>query len=124
MMDTILVSLAVTVGIFGLAGVPLRAWQIASGHFRSRIPRHALAQATFSLFSVLFLLPNALAWSYALYTAYRHFSCVGACAPSGTVSTIAVGLLGCAYILLEGFLLTARRSASPISGDSRVFSRD
>jgi hypothetical protein len=124
MIDTILVSLAVTAGIFGLAGVPLRAWQIASGRFRSQIPRHALARATFSLFSVLFLLPNALAWTYALYTAYRHYSCTGACAPSGIASTIAVGLLGCAYILLEGFLLTARRRASSMNGDSRIFSRD
>lgn len=124
MTDTILVSVAVTAGIFGLAGVPVRAWQIASGRFRSQIPRHALARATFSLFSVLFLLPNALAWSYALYTAYRYYGCAGACAPSGTASTIAVGLLGCAYVLLEGFLLTARRRASPMTGDTRILSRD
>ena len=124
MMDTMLVSLAVTAGIFGLAGVPLRAWQIASGRFRSQIPRHALARATFSVFSGLFLAPNALAWSYALYTAYRHYRCAGACAPSGIASIIAVGLLGCAYILLEGFLLTARRRATPMTGDSRMLSRD
>jgi hypothetical protein len=124
MIDTILVSLAVTAGIFGLAGVPLRSWQMATGRFRSQIPRHAIARATFSLFSVLFLAPNALAWAYVLYIAYRHFNCTGACAQSGIASTIAVGLLGCAYVLLEGFLLTARRGASPMAGHSRVLTHD
>lgn len=124
MMDTMLVSLAVTAGIFGLAGVPLRSWQIATGRFRSQIPRHALARATFSLFSVVFLAPNALAWVYVLYTAYRHFSCTGTCGQSGIAGTIAVGLLGCAYVLLEGFLLTARRGAAATAGHARVLTRD
>lgn len=124
MMDTMLVSLAVTAGLFGLAGVPLRAWQVATGRFRARIPRHAVARATFSLFSVLFLVPNALAWLYALYTGYRHFACTDMCARTGIAGAIAVGLLGCAYVLLEGFLLTARRGASPMSGTPRVLSRD
>jgi hypothetical protein len=124
MIDTILVSLAVTAGILALPGVPLRCWQFATGRFRSQIPRHALARATFSLFSMLFLVPNALAWTYTLYTAYRDFSCTGACAQAGIASTIAVGLLGCAYVLLEGFLLTARRRSGPMTGDSRLLTRD
>ena len=124
MMDTMLVSLAVTAGILGLAGVPLRCWQFASGRLRSQIPRHALARATFSLFSVLFLAPSALAWTYALHTAYSDFSCAGACAQAGIASTVAVGLLGCAYVLLEGFLLTARRRGSSVTGNSRVLIRD
>ena len=124
MMDTMLVSLAVTAGIFGLAGVPLRSWQIGTGRFRSQIPRHALARATFSLFSVLFLAPNALAWAYTLYTAYRHFVCTSTCAQSGIAGTIAVGLLGCAYVLLEGFLLTARCGAAAPAGHARVLTRD
>jgi hypothetical protein len=111
MTDTILVSLAVTAGIVGLAGTPLRCWQIVTGRFRSQIPRHAVARATFSLFSVLFLAPNALAWTYAIYSGYRNLACVGACAQPGIASAIAVGLLGCTYVLLEGFLLTARRRA-------------
>jgi hypothetical protein len=124
MIDTLMVSLAVTAGLFGLAGVPLRCWQIGTGRFRSQIPRHAVARATFSLFSVLFLAPNALAWAYALFTAYRDFSCTGACAQAGMASTIAVGLLGCAYVLLEGFLLTARRRTAPLAGGSRLLTRD
>ena len=117
MMDTILVSLAVTAGVGALAGVPLRCWQFATGRFRSQIPRHALARATFSLFSVVFLVLNALAWTYALYAAYRDFSCTGACTQPGVTSAIAVGMLGCAYILLESFLLTARRRVTPVTGD-------
>ena len=111
MMDTLLVSLAVTAGMVALAGVPLRCWQFATGRFRSQIPRHALARATFSLFAVLILVPNALAWTYTLFVAYRDLSCSGACAQVGVTSAIAVGLLGCTYALLEGFLLTARRRA-------------
>jgi hypothetical protein len=117
MTDTLLVSLAVTAGLFGLAGVPLRCWQIGSG-------RHALARATFSLFSMLFLAPNALAWTYALYTAFRDFSCASACAQAGIASSIAVGLLGCTYVLLEGFLLTARRRSGLMPGGSRLLTRD
>ena len=124
MTDTLLVSLAVTAGILGLAGVPLRCWQIGTGRFRSEIPPHALARATFSLFSMLFLLPNALAWAYALYTALRDFSCTSACAQAGIASTIAVGLLGCTYVLLEGFLLTARRRSRILPGGSRLLTRD
>jgi hypothetical protein len=124
MIDTLLVSLAVTAGIFGLAGVPLRCWQIGTGRFRSQIPRHVFARATFSLFSMLFLAPNALAWTYALYTAFRDFSCTSACAQAGIASTIAVGLLGCAYVLLEGFLLTARRRSGSLAGGSRLLTRD
>jgi len=117
MIDTILVSLAITAGVVALAGVPLRCWQFATGRFRSQIPQHALARATFSLFSVLFLMPNAAAWAYALYVAYRDFSCTGACAQPGVASAIAVGLLGCAYLLLEGFLLTARRRPRPVTSN-------
>ncbi len=124
MIDTLLVSLAVTAGILGLAGVPLRCWQFGTGRFRSQIPRHALARATFSLFSMLFLTPNALAWTYALYTAFRDFSCTSACVQAGFASTIAVGLLGCTYVLLEGFLLTARRRSGLMPGGSRLLTRD
>jgi hypothetical protein len=116
MFDTMLVSLAVTAGIFALAGIPYRCWQFATGQFRSQIPRHALARATFSLFSVVFLVPNALAWTYALYTAHLDFSCAGTCEQVRMASAIAVGLLGCAYILLEGFLITARRRIAPMAG--------
>lgn len=111
MADTILVSLAVTAGIVALAGVPLRCWQFATGRLRSQVPRHAIAQATFSLFSVLILVPNALAWIYALVVAWRDFACRGACPAVGVTSAIAVGMLGCAYVLLESFLVTARRRA-------------
>ena len=124
MIDTLLVSLAVTAGLFGLAGVPLRCWQFATGHFRSQIPRHALARATFSLFSILFVTPNALAWAYALFTALRDFGCTSACAQAGIASTIAVGFLGCSYVLLEGFLLTARRRNGSLTGGSRLLTRD
>ena len=124
MIDTLLVSLAVTAGILGLAGVPLRCWQISTGRFRSQIPPHALARATFSLFSMLFLAPNALAWTYALYTAFRDFNCTSACAQAGIASSIAVGLLGCTYVLLEGFLLTARRRSGLLPGGSRLLTRD
>jgi hypothetical protein len=113
MIDTMLVSLAVTAGIVGLAGVPLRCWQAVTGQLRSRIPRHAIAQATFGLFLVLFLAPNTLAWTYAILNGYRDLTCAGACAQAGITSALAVGLLGCSYVLLEGFLLTARRRAQP-----------
>jgi hypothetical protein len=106
MMDTIWVSVAVTAGIIGLAGVPLRCWQFHTGQFRSQVPPHALARATFSLFATLILVPNLVAWVYALYVVYHDH---GAAQP-GVASAIAVGMLGCAYLLLEGFLLTARRS--------------
>ena len=75
MIDTIMVSVAVTAGVVALAGVPLRCWQFATGRFRSQIPPHAQARATFSLFSLLFFVPNAAAWAYALYVAYRDFNC-------------------------------------------------
>jgi len=39
MINTILVSLAVAAGVVGLAGVPLRCWQFATGRFRSQIPQ-------------------------------------------------------------------------------------
>ena len=119
MLDTLLVSLAVTAGMVALIGIPLRCWQFATRQFRSQVPRHALAQATFSVFSVLFLVPNVLAWAYALYVAYRDLSCSGTCPHAGVASAIAVGLLGCAYALLEGFLLTARRRLRPVTGDWR-----
>jgi len=72
---------------------------------------------------MLFLTPNALAWTYALYTAFRDFSCTSACAQAGIASTIAVGMLGCAYVLLEGFLLTARRRSGSLPGASRLLTR-
>lgn len=115
MFDTMLVSLAVTAGVVGLAGVPLRCWQFATGGLRSRIPTHPMARATFSLFAYVFLIPNGLAWSYALHVAYGDFTCAGRCAQAGVASAVAVGLLGCAYVLLEGFLLTARRP-KPVTG--------
>lgn len=109
MADTILVSLAVMAGVIALVGVPLRAWQFTTGRFRPHIPPFALARKTFACFAVLFLAPNVLAWAYVLYAAYRDLNCSGACAQAGTSTAIALGLLGCAYFLLEGFLLTARR---------------
>ena len=112
-----LVSLAVTAGVIALAGVPLRCWQFATGRLRSRIPAHPLARATFSLFAYVFLIPNGLAWSYALYVAHSDFTCTGPCAQAGVASAVAVGLLGCAYALLEGFLLTARRRFKPVTSD-------
>ena len=106
MMDIMWVSLAVTAGIIGMAGVPLRCWQFYTGQFRSQVPPHALARVTFSLFAMLILLPNLLAGVYAIYVLYKD---QGAAQP-GVASAVAVGMLGCAYLLLEGFLLTARRS--------------
>jgi hypothetical protein len=118
-MDAIWVSLAVTAGIIALAGVPLRCWQIYAGRFRSQIPRHLLAQATFSLFAMLILAPNVAGWFYVVYVAYRDLNCSGACDQPGVASAIAAGMLGCAYALLEGFLLTARRRPKPVPGDER-----
>jgi hypothetical protein len=114
----LLVALAVTAGVFALAGVPLRCWQFATGRFRSQIPQHALARATFRLFAFLFLVPNALAWTYAITIVHRYTTCVGSCAQEWVGTAVAVGMLGCAYVLLEGFLLTARRRSAPVT--SRV----
>lgn len=115
--DTILVSLAVMAGATALIGVPMRCWQYSTGRLRSQIPQHAIAYATFSVFSVLFYVPAALAWVYALYAAYVDYSCVGSCANRGVGTAIALGMLGCAYALLEGFLLVARRreGAKPLT---------
>src|SRR5687767_4506247 len=118
MLNTILVSLAVAAGIVGLGGVPLRCWKFATGRFRSQIPQHALARATFRLFAFVFLAPNALAWTYALYAACRDLACT-ACPQRGVGSVIAIGFLGCAYILLESFLLVARRRAARVANDGR-----
>jgi len=115
MINTLLVSLAVTAGVIALAAVPLRCWQFGTGRFRSQIPRHALARATFRLFAFLILVPNALAWAYAIYIVYRYYTCVGACAQEWVGTAVAVGMLGCAYALLEGFLLTARRRGGPVT---------
>lgn len=115
MLDTLLVSVAVTAGLVALVGVPLRAWQFHTGQFRSQIPHHALARATFSVCAVLFLLPNLLAWVYAVYTAHLDFTCADACAPAGVRTTVTIGMLGCAYVLLEGFLFTARRRVPGVS---------
>lgn len=109
MLNNILVAIAIAAGVIALAGVPLRAWQFHTGHFRSQIPQHVLARATFSLFAVMFLVPNLIAWAYTLYIAYADFTCIEACAPARIRTAVAVGMLGCAYALLEGFLLTARR---------------
>jgi hypothetical protein len=117
MFSTILVSLAVAAGIFGLGGVPLRCWQFATGRFSSRIPQHAMARATFRLFAFVFLAPNALAWIYALYSAGRDLACTGDCPQRGVGSVIAIGFLGCAYILLESFLLVARRRGARVADD-------
>ena len=106
MASAAIVSLAVMAGIMALAGVPLRCWQFYTGRTRSQLPQHALARATFSLFAPLILVPNVLAWAYALLVASRDFTGNGA--HPGAASALAVGLLGCAYLLLEGFLLTAR----------------
>jgi hypothetical protein len=116
-MDAIWVSLAVTAGIMALAGVPLRCWQIYTGRFRSQIPGHLLAQATFSLFALLILAPNVAGWFYVLFVAYRDLRCAGACDQPGVASAIAAGMLGCAYALLEGFLFAARRRRKPAAGD-------
>jgi hypothetical protein len=111
--DTIIVSLAVMAGIAALIGVPVRCWQFLTGRLRSRIPQHGLAQATFGAFSMMFYALATLAWFYALYAAYVDYSCTGNCGQRGAGTALALGLLGCAYALLEGFLLTAphRRSA-------------
>ena len=111
MIDTLLVSLAVTAGILGLAGVPLRCWQFGTGRFRSQIPRTRFP-ATFSLFSMRFLTPNALAWTYALYTAFRDFSCTSACAQAGISSTIAVGCWAVPTSSSKVLLTARRRSGS------------
>jgi len=111
--DTVLVSLAVVAGAVALVGVPLRCWQYSTGRLRSQIPQHAVALATFSLFSVLFYVPAALAWCYAFYAAYVDYFYVGSCAQRGVATAIALGMLGCAYALLEGFLLVARRRIGP-----------
>ena len=116
MLDTALVSLAVMAGIVALAGVPQRCWQFGSGRFRSQIPEHAVARATFRLFAVLFLAPNALAWAYTLFVVFRDVTCTGDCSRVGVSSAVAVGMLGCAYALLEGFLLVARRRPKPPGG--------
>ena len=108
-LDTIIVSLAVMAGIVALIGVPVRSWQLLSGRLRSRIPQHAIAQTTFSVFSALFYAVAALAWLYALYAAHADYSCVARCGQRGAATAFALGMLGGAYLLLEGFLLTARR---------------
>jgi len=117
MINTLLVSLAVTAGVIALAAVPLRCWQFATGHFRSRIPTHALARATFRLFAFMILVPNALAWTYAITIVQRYLTCDGACTQEWAGTAVAVGMLGCAYVLLEGFLLTARRRPGPLTSD-------
>ncbi|MBM3356364.1 MAG: hypothetical protein FJY54_01360 [Betaproteobacteria bacterium] len=109
MIDSILVSLSIMAGAAGLAGVPVRLWQFATGRFALRIPSHMLARKTFSFFGVLFLIPSVLAWIYALYLAHAYFTCVGSCTQAGIGTAVALGMLGCVYLLLEGFLLTARR---------------
>jgi hypothetical protein len=111
MLDTILVSVAITAGAVALPGVPMRSWQLATGRLRARIPAHPVARTTFGVFSVLFFVPTLLAWAYALYVAWVDFRCTGACAQAGVGTALALGMLGCAYALLEGFLLTARRRA-------------
>ena len=118
MINAVLVSLAVTAGVIALAGIPLRCWQFGTGRFRSQIPRHALARATFSLFAFVILVPNALAWAYAIYIVYRYYTCVGACAQEWVGTAVAVGMLGCAYALLEGFLLTARHRRWPVTSEA------
>jgi hypothetical protein len=115
--NTTVVSIFVMAGIVGLAGVPLRCWQYCSGRFRAQIPPQALARATFNLFAGMILAPNLLAWVYALLAAWRD--CTGATAQLGAASALAAGLLGCAYLLLEGFLLAAlRRPCAPSSAGS------
>ena len=124
MLDIALVSVAVMTGAVAVAGVPLRCWQLATGRLRARIPAHPIAQTTFTLFSALFFAPAALAWAYVLYAAYHDLSCTGACAQAGVGTAIALGLLGCAYGLLEGFLLTARRRIRTENNDSVLATRD
>jgi len=118
-MDAIVVSLAVMAGIVALIGVPVRSWQYLTGQLYSRVPQHAVAQATFRVFSTLFYVLAGLAWLYALYTAYADYTCVGKCGQKGAATAFALGLLGCAYVLLEGFLLTARRRATSVTGDRK-----
>lgn len=117
MIDTILVSLAVMAGAAALIGVPVRCRQYFSGRLHSQVPPHAVAHATFGFFSVLFCVPAVLAWAYAFYAAYVDYSCVSSCAQRGVGTAIALGMLGCAYALLEGFLLVARRRVSAVSSD-------
>jgi hypothetical protein len=112
MLDTLLVAAAVTAGLIALVGVPLRAWQFHTGRFRSEIPHYALARATFSVLAVLFLVPNLIVWAYTVYTAHVDFACLEACEVARVRTTVTIGMLGCAYALLEGFLLTARRRIS------------
>lgn len=107
--DTIIVSLAVMAGIAALIGVPVRCWQYLTGRLRTQIPSHVIARATFSAFSTVFYALAVLAWLYAIYAAYVDFSCTMNCGYQGAGTAIALGLLGCTYALLEGFLLTARR---------------
>ena len=116
-LDTILVSLAVMAGVAALVGVPIRCWQYFNGRLRSQIPQHAVALATFSLFSALLFVPALVAWAYALYAAYADYSCVVSCTQKGIGTAIALGMLGCAYALLEGFLLVARRRTRSVTGD-------
>lgn len=113
MIDSLLVSLALAAGAAGLIGVPLRLWQFARGRFLSQIPRHALAQASFRLFAFVFLAPSVLAWIYAVYSAFDELTCAGACPQRWVASAFAFGFLGCAYVLLESFLLVARRRVEP-----------
>lgn len=108
-MDTIVVSLAVMAGIAALIGVPVRLIQHLSGRLRTRVPQHAIALATFGVFSALFHALASLAWLYALYAAYADYFCASNCGQRGAGTAFALGMLGCAYALLEGFLLTARR---------------
>lgn len=117
MINTFLVSLAVTAGVIALAGVPLRGWQFATGRFRTQIPPHALARATFRVFAFLILVPNLLAWAYAIHSVQHYLTCAGACTQEWAATAVAVGMLGCAYFVLEGFLLTARRRPNTATGD-------
>jgi hypothetical protein len=112
MVNQILVAITIAAGVIALAGVPLRAWQFHRGHFRSQIPQHAVARTTFSLFAVLFFVPNLLAWAYSLFVVYADVTCIEACAPARIRTAVVVGMLGCAYGLLEGFLFSARRRGS------------
>ena len=116
-LDTVLVSLAVMAGAAALIGLPIRCWQYFTGRLRAQIPQHAIALATFSLFSALFFLPAVLAWLYAFYAAYADYSCVGSCTQKGIGTALALGMLGCAYALLEGFLLVARRRTRSVTSD-------
>ena len=116
-LDMVLVSLAVMAGAAALIGLPIRCWQYFTGRLRSQIPPHAIALATFSLFSALFFVPAVLAWVYAFYAAYVDYSCVGSCMQKGAGTALALGMLGCAYALLEAFLLVARRRTKIVTRD-------